>query len=218
MSSSDMLHNSDQRLLLAHTHRASSFVAFSDLAACLRARDSRTDLAAVVRSNWEMAPHLSEAELDWALSQSASGKTPIEIHAALVKKRGRKNAATPHISMFRKALKRKSYRRGRTETRGRTPTYSAKWVRNMNKTRKDLIKKADGGSVRSVGRTLSKSRGRRRQTLPPSPVLSRDTVWTSPRAGPERNPSGLLRLPGSAWLGAYLGVGCRGFTSPRKLI
>ena len=42
-----------------------------------------------------MAPHLTPAELDFAHDLAGKGKTPIQVHTALARRRGRQGIATP---------------------------------------------------------------------------------------------------------------------------
>ena len=91
-----------------------------------------------------MAPHLTDAELDWMHARLAGGRTVVDIHASLALKRERAHMEAPHLTNVRLALKGKTYRRGLKETRGRPTTYSNAWVRTLNATRKTLLKTTDG--------------------------------------------------------------------------
>ena len=90
-----------------------------------------------------MAPHLTGQELDFVHSQSQLGKTPTAIHGLLAVQRARKGMATPDLTNVRKVIKGKTYKRGRTETRGRKLKFTKKWVDTLNTTRKRLIKKTN---------------------------------------------------------------------------
>ena len=91
-----------------------------------------------------MAPHLTPQELDFVTAKRAMGKGPVEIHRMLEQKRARKGVKAPHLTSLRHVLKGHTYRRGMVETRGRKPRYTKRMILKMNKTRKDLIKEADG--------------------------------------------------------------------------
>jgi hypothetical protein len=90
-----------------------------------------------------MAPHLTSKELDQMLAKSTAGATPAQIHSWLKLRREKAGTAAPNITNVRKALKGKSYRRGKVETRGRKKTLTRRNVLQLNSTRKKLIKKAD---------------------------------------------------------------------------
>ena len=92
----------------------------------------------------QMAPHLTPAELDFIHEQEALGKSPIELHRLLTRRRARQGLAAPILARFRLALRGVSYKRSRKETRGRKPKISKAAVFKMNAVRKKLIKKAQG--------------------------------------------------------------------------
>ena len=91
-----------------------------------------------------MAPHLTLVELDFMQTLEDQGKEPMQIHAALKRRRDRQGIDTPCLSRFRQALRGLTYKRGRKETRGRKVKYSRRWVNKLNTTRKHLLKKAQG--------------------------------------------------------------------------
>jgi hypothetical protein len=66
-----------------------------------------------------MAPHLSAKELDFITTCVARSKTPTEVHAAIAKQRARRDMAAPSITNIRKAMRGRTYLRGRVERRGR---------------------------------------------------------------------------------------------------
>ena len=88
-----------------------------------------------------MAPHLSDAELDFIAAKRLAGKSAVQIHALLSSRRARAGVDAPHLTNVRRALKGKTYKRSRKETRGRKATYSRKVVLALDRARKDLIKK-----------------------------------------------------------------------------
>ena len=90
-----------------------------------------------------MAPHLTPAELDFIQEKERLGKDALDIYAVLKSRRQKKGIAAPHITNFRKLLKGKTYKRNRTETRGRKTKFTKRMVYKMNAVRKSLIKKAE---------------------------------------------------------------------------
>ena len=90
-----------------------------------------------------MAPHFTDVELGLIQQQAAKGKTAVEIHTSIKKRRARQRPrmAAPHVTKVRLAIRGKTYKRGAKETRGRKRTYNRKWVKKMNTVRKTLIKK-----------------------------------------------------------------------------
>ena len=85
-----------------------------------------------------MAPHLTPAELDYIFELDRAGHRPIEIHAALARKRTRRGIATPTLARIRAALRSATHRRPRRETRGR----KRHAVLQMGEKRKQQIKPA----------------------------------------------------------------------------
>jgi len=81
--------------------------------------------------------------LDFIYNQNQLGKTPTEIHRLLTTRRARRDMVAPGLTNLRKVIKGLTYKRGRTETRGRKRKLSKKWVHKLNATRKSLIKKTN---------------------------------------------------------------------------
>ena len=92
-----------------------------------------------------MAPHLTASELDLVHQLDQKGKSPSEIHARLAARRQRAGVEVPDLTTLRRAIKGKTHKRGRKETRGRKAKYSKKWVVSLNRARKYLLKKVDNG-------------------------------------------------------------------------
>ena len=92
-----------------------------------------------------MAPRLTPAELDYIFELDRAGRRPIEIHAALTRKRTRHGIATPTLARLCAALRGATHRRPRKETRG----HKRHAARQMGEKRKQLIKPAgvDGQPV-----------------------------------------------------------------------
>ena len=91
-----------------------------------------------------MAPHLNPKELDFITGLNAAGKGPVEIHAALEKKRSARGISAPSLPNLRRVIKGQTYKRGRVERRGRKPKVTARQAHAMNNHRRALIQKADG--------------------------------------------------------------------------
>ena len=138
-----------------------------------------------------MAPHLTEDELDFAQAKASAGKTPVEVHALLAKKRARKGVDAPNLTNVRKALKGKTYKRGRQERRGRKLKLSPKVVKSMNKIRKELTKKADGDYEVRWKDVLKKSKAPQAHRSTAKRAFERAGVsvqWRRPREKPQRPP------------------------------
>ena len=90
-----------------------------------------------------MGKHLTPVELDRAFSLKAQGKVPNDILKDLSKWRKKKGEQPPDITTLRRALKGKTHRRGRQETRGSKKVLTAAHLRALDSTRKKLIVKAD---------------------------------------------------------------------------
>ena len=89
-----------------------------------------------------MAPQFSPAELDFMQQQAQDNKSPVQIHTALCKQRARKKLAEPDLTTVRRALKGKTFKRSRTETRGKKPKLTPQAVEKLNKARLQLQTKA----------------------------------------------------------------------------
>ena len=94
----------------------------------------------------KMAPHLTDKELDQIFEQQGKGKTPMQIHAWLVKQRAKKGQQAQDLTNVRRALKGKVYKRGVPETRGGQRTLTKKQILKLDGVRKKLLKKADSES------------------------------------------------------------------------
>lgn len=93
-----------------------------------------------------MAPHLTDKELDQMFEQQGKGKTPIQIHTWLVKKRAKKGQQAQDLTNVRRVLKGKVYKRGVPETRGGKRALTRKQILKLDGIRKKLLKKADSES------------------------------------------------------------------------
>lgn len=91
-----------------------------------------------------MAPHLSAAELDLMRQLLARHKSTADIRSRINGGRLRAGIAPVGIDACRRAAKGSTHLLGRAETRGRKKVLGKRAIRAMNKTRKELIKKAKG--------------------------------------------------------------------------
>ena len=57
-----------------------------------------------------MAPHLNPKELDFITDLKAAGKGPVEIHAALERKRTARGISAPSLPNLRRVMKGKTYK------------------------------------------------------------------------------------------------------------
>ena len=91
-----------------------------------------------------MAPHLSPAEQDFALSGLAARKTAPQIFAMLAKKRVARGVDMVNITVIRRFLKGRTHRRGKVETRGRKRSFTRRNVLAMDTARRRFIKDTRG--------------------------------------------------------------------------
>ena len=91
-----------------------------------------------------MAPHITAKENDFLRGLLGKGLSPVQIHAKFAARRARSHTDAPALNNLRRVLKGETYKQGLCETRGRKRKLTAVAVRKLNKTRKELIKKAGG--------------------------------------------------------------------------
>ena len=91
-----------------------------------------------------MAPHLDAQEQDLVYGLFQKGKTTNEILARITAKRERQGQDAPKLQAITRAVRGRTYKRGRKETRGRKAKWSTANVRKVNSVRKRLLKKAKG--------------------------------------------------------------------------
>ena len=91
-----------------------------------------------------MAPHLTKPELDLIITMYGQGKSSTDIHARIVRDRGRKGVQPPELQAITRAIMGRTHRRGAKEMRGRKPKWSPAHAHKVNNTRKRLYKEADG--------------------------------------------------------------------------
>ena len=105
-----------------------------------------------------MAPHLSPAEQDFALSGLAAGKTAPQIFAMLAKKRVARGVDMVNITVIRRFLKGRTHRRGKVETRGRKRSFTRRNVLAMDTARRRFIKDTRGTRQATWDLVRSKAR------------------------------------------------------------
>ena len=71
-----------------------------------------------------------------------SGLDPIKVHEKLCTNRRKEKRPEPDLTTVRRALRGMTFKRGRSETRGRKRALSAKNLKTLDATRKRLIEKA----------------------------------------------------------------------------
>ena len=91
-----------------------------------------------------MAPHLTAKEKDFLRALLGKGLSLVQIHAKFVARRARSRTDALALNNLRRVLKGETYRQGLCETRGLKRKLTPRAVRKLNKTRKELIKKAAG--------------------------------------------------------------------------
>ena len=96
----------------------------------------------LIRSS--MVKHLSPSELHSLFKWRTAGMEVADIHWKIVQARRRKNMSEPDVTTIRRALKGRTFKRGRAETRGRKKKLSSRNVKSLDAARKGLIKHADG--------------------------------------------------------------------------
>jgi hypothetical protein len=136
-----------------------------------------------------MAPPLSPKELDLILRRVGEGSPTPSIHQELVKMRARAKSEGPDITTVRRAVRGKTHKRGAQERRGRKRKLSTIAVRRLNKTRKELIKKAAGEYEVHWKDMISKARVPRVHASTASRSLKRigeNVAFRTPRTKPMR--------------------------------
>ena len=140
-----------------------------------------------------MAPHMTTQELDRCLALRGTGKTPVEVHAALSRTRAARGAVGPDLTTVRRALRGVAHKRGLVETRGRRLKVTPAKLRALDSARKRLIQKAKGQSevhmddVMRAARVTNVTKGtvsRHFATLGVS--------WRTPRGEPLRDESDMM--------------------------
>ena len=91
-----------------------------------------------------MGKPLTPAERDEARRLASQQLTPTEVWKKWTAKRAQKRAVPPNLTTVRRFLKGKTYSVAAAETRGRKRKLSRRVVLNMEKKRKELLKKAGG--------------------------------------------------------------------------
>ena len=90
-----------------------------------------------------MAPHLSPEELDVVADMISRQAEATTVHAALCKTRKRRGVAPPKIWAVRRAMRGRTHKRSRVETRGRKAALTPAQARRLDASRRKLITNAD---------------------------------------------------------------------------
>ena len=139
-----------------------------------------------------MAPHLTAEELDFIFMEERKGLSPKGIHTQLQKRSATQNMSAPCLMRFRQALRGKTYRRSRKETRGRKRKLDRKWVQKLNTTRKILLKRTNSErevrwqDIRRAARAPKIDRSTLRRSLQREGL--KVEAWP-PREKPDRTPA-----------------------------
>ena len=158
-----------------------------------------------------MGKHFTKAEMDNVQKWGAASWTPVQIHAALVKDRKRRRQNGPDLTTVRRFAKGKAHKRSAKERRGRKTTLSAANLNTMERTRDNLVTKAEcereitwGEVVRkarvpNVDRTTAAKHMKRKfgvQAMRPRGKLTRNDIDEAER---KRICNKLRKLPRGYW-------------------
>jgi hypothetical protein len=105
-----------------------------------------------------MAPHLTKKELDRILILSAKGEVTTQILERIAASREKEGIEAPMPGAIQRAVKGKTHKRGRVETRGRKRKLSKASARKLDKTRTELIEKAKGEEEITWDKVIKKAR------------------------------------------------------------
>ena len=123
-----------------------------------------------------MAPHLSPAEQDLALSGLAAGKTASQIYAMAAKKRVARGVAMVNITVIRRFLRSRTHRRGKVETQGRRRSFTRRNVLAMGTARRRFIKDTHGTRQATWDLVRSKARAPRAHRTTVARALARECM------------------------------------------
>ena len=90
-----------------------------------------------------MGKRFSEIELAGMQVWKSEGLTPLQIHKRLYTDCRKKRKAVPDLTTVRRALKGKTHQRSTVETRGRKRILTPTNLKRLDKTRGQIITKAD---------------------------------------------------------------------------
>ncbi len=150
--------------------------------------------------------------MDELFAWKAEGLEPIAIHKKLGAARRRGRLSAPDLTNVRRALRGKTFKRGRSETRGRKKVLSSRNLESMDAAREQLIEKADGEGEVHWAHVLAKSRVprvHRSTALKNMTDAGYDVKWRPARGKPMRGEADeaerkrvcnkLRKLPVSYW-------------------
>ena len=90
-----------------------------------------------------MGKHFSEQEQDNMQQWKSDGLTPVQIHKRLSTDRRKTHRDGPDLTTVRRSLKGKTHQRSKVETRGRKRILTQTNLNRLDKTRDEIITKAD---------------------------------------------------------------------------
>jgi hypothetical protein len=138
-----------------------------------------------------MAKQLSVSEREEARRLAGKRLTPLEIYKKLKAARAKSRVAPPDITSVRRFLKGTTHRQDTKEKRGRPKVFTRRNVLKMEKTRKELIKKADAEWEVHWEDVMKKARVPTADLTTVSRAFAReglDVAWRPPREKPLRSP------------------------------
>jgi hypothetical protein len=162
-----------------------------------------------------MGKHFSQAELDTMQAWKVAGTKTLVIHARLKRARQkmRPSQPGPDLTSTRRALKGKTFKRSRVETRGGARILSPVNLDALDRARKRLIAKADGEYEVRWGDVIGAARVPHVDRSTAAKSMNRagyDVKWRHPRLKPSRGDideaqrkricNKLRKLPQKFWL------------------
>ena len=137
-----------------------------------------------------MGKHFSATELDRMHKLHAQGVAVADILSRLSRTRTRLGQGGPDLTSVRRALKGRTFKRGRAETRGRPRRLTRHNLRPLDKARMRLVKKMDGDGEVHWDDAIRAARVPLVDRTTASKALRAagyDICWRNPRAKPPRS-------------------------------
>ena len=138
-----------------------------------------------------MAKQLSSVEREQVRRSAGTRATAAEIWKKLKAARAKRSLPPPDLTTIRRFLKGKTHRLDARENRGRVPIYTRQNVLKMEKTRKELIAKADGDWEVHWVDVMKKSRVAKADLTTVARSFAREEIdvrWHTPREKPLLGP------------------------------
>lgn len=137
-----------------------------------------------------MAPHLSPSEQDVARQLNFQKKTTTDILKAINRSAAHRRQPLS-VDSVRRFLRGKTHRQGGEERRGRKRVLGLRAVKALNKTRKALVKRANGEHEVHWQDVIKKTRVKQVHRSTAKRAFAREGVdvqWRQPREKPSRGP------------------------------